>query len=247
MNIIKTIFKTLLLLLTVGYLVFALVKVSRPTQEMVCTGVEYQFADSGQICFIDSQMVNAMLAKHNIVPKGRKLADIDLRNIDSILSANPYIDTVRCYHTASGKLCIRIKSMHPMFHVFNDAGEEYYVDSQGRRIPAGGLSADLLVVTGHVTPEFVCHQLMRLGRILNEDEFWNEQIQQVYVEENGNVELIPSYSDQRILIGEPKHIEEKLERVRLFYENAMPKTGWNRYNVIDARYNKQIICSNEKK
>ena len=41
------------------------------------------------------------------------------------------------------------------------------------------------------------------------------------------------------------HLTEKLARVRLFYEKAMPKAGWNKYNVIDATYADQIICTKE--
>lgn len=246
MNIVKTLLKTLLLLAALGYLVFALVKVSRPTDEMVCTGTELLFADSGAVNLIDKATVEKYLVQHKISPKGRRLADIDIRGIEHTLADNPYVDTVTCYHTASGKLCIRIKPLHPIAHVFAQDGDEFYIDDKGTVMPAGGLNADLIVVTGHASRQFVAKRLLPLCRFLSEDVYWNRQTEQVNITPKGEVEIIPRYAQQRILLGEPKNFVPKLERVRLFYEKAMPKTGWNKYNTINATYEGQIICTKDK-
>ncbi|MBQ7571632.1 MAG: cell division protein FtsQ/DivIB [Bacteroidaceae bacterium] len=240
---IKTLLKSLLLLATLGYLVFALIKVSRPTQEMVCTGVEYTFTDSGQISLIDQPMVEQLLAKNEFSPKGEILADVDMGSITERLSASPYIDTVTCYHTASGKLCIRVTPRHPLLHAFAQDGDEFYVSTQGFVMPAGGIAADLPIVTGHVTRKMAGTRLLTLGRLLQDDEYWRDQAQQIVIDEKGWVEIIPRYSGQRILLGEPKDLEEKLARVRLFYEKAMPKVGWNKYRIINAIYKDQVICT----
>ena len=118
MKILTTLFKTILLLSTLGYLVFALVKVSRPAGEMLCTGVECQFTDSDQVCLIDKTMLNNLLTQHKITPKGKKMGEIALCDIERKLMTCPYIDSVTCYQTASGKLCIRVTPLHPLFHVY---------------------------------------------------------------------------------------------------------------------------------
>ena len=240
---VKTLLKSLLLLATLGYLVFALVKVSRPIQDMVCTGVEYMFTDSDQIRLVDQPMVENLLAKNDFAPKGKALADIGMSEIAERLSACPYIDTVTCYHTASGKLCVRVTPRHPLLHAFAQDGDEFYVDEQGCIMPAGGIAVDLPIVTGHVTRKMAATRLLPLGKLLQNDEYWSNQAQQIVVDEKGWVEVIPRYSGQRILLGEPKDMEEKLARVRLFYEKAMPKVGWNKYSIINATYKNQIICT----
>lgn len=245
MNIIKTLLKTLLLLAAIGYLIFALVKVSRPTQDMVCTGVEYQFTDSDEVRLIDKASIEYYLTQQKISPKGQKLADIEICDIERKLNANPYIDSVTCYHTAAGKLCIRITALHPLMHVLANDGDEFYVDANGKVIPAGGLNTDLPVITGYVTRQFASTKLLALAQILNEDPYWKQQAQQVNIDQKGNIEIIPAISDQKIILGDNKDISGKLERVRLFYEKGMPKTGWNKYNVVNATYANQIICKKE--
>ena len=258
---IKTLLKTLLLFATLSYLIFAVVKVSHPTQEMVCTGVEFLFTDSGQTNLIDRPMLEMLLTKNKIAPKGHVLAEkaislggsvqkapylqaeIDLHDIEQRLSANPYIDTVNCYHTASGKLCVRVTPRRPLLHVFAQDGDEFYIDTKGGIMPAGGLPTDLPIVTGHVTRQMSNTRLLMLGNLLQSDQYWKRQAQQVVINEKGWIEIIPRFSGQRILLGEPKDLQEKLNRVRMFYEKAMPRVGWNKYSTINAAFKNQIICT----
>lgn len=245
MNILKIIFKTLLLLTALGYLAFALFKISRPTGEMICTGVEYQYVDSELVRLIDDEMMDKYLGHFKISPKGKAFDDIDITNIGTKLSTIPYIDSVTVYHTAAGKLCIRIIPYHPLLHVYAQDGDEFYVDENGVIAPAGGLNTRLPIVTGNVTRKYASTRLIVLGQFLRDNEYWNEQVEQININSKEHVEIIPRYIGQRIILGEPKDIANKLERVRLFYEKALPKTGWNIYHTINASYKGQIICTKQ--
>ena len=39
------------------------------------------------------------------------------------------------------------------------------------------------------------------------------------------------------------HFEEKLANLRLFYEQAIPKMGWEKYSIINLKYRNQIVCT----
>ena len=84
----KTALKSLLLIAVTLYLIFALVKVSRPASEMLCTGVELQMADSGQVSLIDRDMVERLLAKHKIAPKGNTMGSVNTQHISKLLRTN---------------------------------------------------------------------------------------------------------------------------------------------------------------
>ena len=73
MKILTNIFKALLLLAALGYLAFALIKISRPTGEMLCTGVEYQYVDSDMVCLVDDDAMDKYLGHFKISPKGKTL------------------------------------------------------------------------------------------------------------------------------------------------------------------------------
>ncbi len=243
---IKTLFKVLLLVAVVGYLVFALIKVSRTPGEIVCTGVEYSFSDTVGQRLVDEASLEKLLGQHKISPKGKSLEEVDVRQIEQSLMKSPYVDTVTCYHTAAGKLCIQVTPRCPIMHVFAADGDEFYVSNKGTIMPAGGLSVDLPVITGNVTRQFASTRLIPLAKILCTDKYWSREAQQVYIDTQGNVEIIPRVNEQKILLGEARNFGQKLQRVRLFYEKAMPKVGWNKYSLIDASYENQVICTRRK-
>ena len=74
-------------------------------------------------------------------------------------------------------------------------------------------------------------------------EINTERIEQIYVHPDKEVELIPRVGNHRILLGTFDHFEEKLANLRLFYEQAIPKMGWEKYSIINLKYRNQIVCT----
>ena len=37
--------------------------------------------------------------------------------------------------------------------------------------------------------------------------------------------------------------DEKLEKLRNFYDTGLSHLGWDRYRIVDLRYKKQVICT----
>ena len=71
-----------------------------------------------------------------------------------------------------------------------DNGEQYYLDSYGTVIPRSGYAAHLPVVTGHVTQKNAASLLVELGRCLQNDPFWNSQVEQVNITPDGELEMV---------------------------------------------------------
>lgn len=237
------ILKYLILLSVVGYLCFALVKVIKPVDNMVCTGVEMSFVDDDDNPLIGEDGVRAILTSHKITPKGQSFHDIDLGEIDSLLSANPYIDTVATYSNSAGKLCVRIKRLHPVLHIISDTGDEFYLDRTGHIMSRGGLNTNLCIVTGCVSRTFASEHLVSLGRFLCDDPYWSLQTQQVNVSKEGELQLFPRVGDHVIELGEPTDIAEKLNNIRIFYEKGLTAAGWNKYKTISAAFRNQVVCT----
>lgn len=242
-TVILSLLKLLALLGTVSYLGFALVRLSPSTGEMVCTGVDIVFEDSADNLLITPNDVRHLLMARKIAPKGMRYADINMREIDSLLCLDPYIDTVTTYHTSSGMLTVRVRPLKPILHVLAQSGDEFYLEREGRILPAGGQNTNLCIVTGAVSRRFASQHLVELGTLLCEDPYWSLQAQQVNVTPRGELELVPRTGDHLLLLGEPRDIAAKLERIRLFYAKGLPRAGWNRYKSISAEFEGQIVCT----
>ncbi|MCD8302495.1 MAG: cell division protein FtsQ/DivIB [Prevotellaceae bacterium] len=242
-SVISTILKYLVLLAIVAYLVFVVIEVIRPAENEVCTGVELCLEGDTTNTLIDRSGIIRILSSHKMVIEGRPFRELDIKRIDSLLQSNPYVDTVVSYPSSSGELCIRMRLAEPLLHIIPESGKEFYLDRQGRILPAGGLNTNLCIVTGNVTRQFIKDHLLSLATIVNDDPYWRLQAQQINVTEKREIQLIPRTGNHTVILGDSAKMVEKLQRVRLFYEKGMPEVGWNTYKTINAEYNGQIVCT----
>lgn len=239
---IKKLAIVFLLLGLACYFVAAVTVLNRPSGDVVCSGVEVFVDDSLQTGFIHSKEVMQMLGEQKCNPVGRLMDEVALGQVEAVLLKSPYIEDVTAYKTPGGKVCIAIRQRLPILHVMPDGGEDYYIDRTGSQMPKSYFSAHLPVATGHITREYAARKLVRLAGMIQEDEFWNNQIQQIYVTSAGEVELIPRVGEHTILLGEPVRLADKLARLKKFYTEGLNKVGWNKYSVINLKYDNQVVC-----
>lgn len=101
-----------------------------------------------------------------------------------------------------------------------------------------------------------------LGKLINfveytgKSDFWRSQIVQVNVSgpvKNGaggasgvsgepEVEFIPRVGDHVVLLGRLDGFERKLDNLMIFYRQAVPVEGWNKWKHINLKYDGQVVC-----
>lgn len=234
----KTAFKIIMLLAIAGALIYSIV---RPKEDPVCTGTELEVEDSLALGLINSDEVEDIIASKKLKFEGRKLSDINLGNVTRTLMASPYIDTVMCTFTAAGKVHLNVIPKIPALHVIAANGEEYYLDRNGDDMPVGDINGNLSIATGNITKAFAREKLAPLARCIQDSTFWRAQVQQIEVNNDHDVRLYTRIADHAILLGELSNLEEKLWRMRIFYEQGLPQTGWNRYETVSVAYNGIIV------
>jgi cell division protein FtsQ len=99
------------------------------------------------------------------------------------------------------------------------------------------------VVSGRLTRTFATEQIFDFVSFIEKSDFWNAQIEQIYVADNKNIELIPRVGSGVILFGNLSNFATKLNKLQKLYSNAFNEIGWNRYKTIDLRYENQIVCT----
>jgi cell division protein FtsQ len=85
--------------------------------------------------------------------------------------------------------------------------------------------------------------LLEMADLIQSDPFWDSQIVQVYVNGKGEYELIPRVGSHIILLGTGEQIETKFFKLRTLYEEGFSRQGWNQYEIINLKYDKQVICT----
>ena len=86
-------------------------------------------------------------------------------------------------------------------------------------------------------------KLYVLAMYINQDEFYRMQVDEIYVDNYREFEIIPKVGKHSILFGDINDIPEKFTKLTAFYREGLKKTGWSKYKTLNIKYKNQVICS----
>ena len=196
---------------------------------------------------------------------GKAQGDVNLDKLENVLRDKPYIKDVNAYFTVNGMLNLDIEERIPVARIENMRGEHYFIDVEGFVIPTKfSYSPRVLVVNGYIKEPFrlrdvkninekrpkklnsenrLIYDILLLSNFIHSNEFWQAQIQQIYVNDNFEIELIPRVGAHIITLGGIQNYKDKLENLRILYDQAFNNLGWNDYEFINLKYRNQIVCT----
>jgi len=229
--------------LLIGYIIYAVTKFESKAAESHCTEIQITIKDSASGQFILVQDVLAFLERNKIFPVGKKIPNINSEEIEQKLREIPIVDKAECYFSPGGIMHIVISQRKPILRVLSKSSD-YYMDNEAKIIPgASNFSLHLPIATGSIDTLYAQDKLYKFALYLKENDFWNAQIEQIDVQPNKEVILIPKVGEHQILFGELDGFEEKLDRLMKFYQNGLRETGWNKYDKINLKFDNQIVCT----
>jgi cell division protein FtsQ len=215
----------------------------RKKMNTVCQEVEIIIKDSLEKPFLKEADIVVFLKNRKVYPLNKEIKNINTDSMEKVLIKNNIIEKAEVVQTISGKIKIVISQKMPILRVFTGSGN-YYVDNSGKTMPANlGEPVYVPVASGNIEKSFAISQLYKFALFLRNDDFWNDQIVQIYVKSENEVEIVPRIGDQTIILGSLEDFEKKLQKLRRFYEQVIPKMGWEKYRVINLKYKNQIVCT----
>lgn len=232
------------MLLIAVYLIIAITLFNRKPVGQSCRNIELTVKDSVNTGFITKQEVANILQQRNLYPVGQKMERVRLKPIEKAIKGHPLVEEAECYKTPGGNICIEVHQRIPILRVLSENGDNYYVDSRGKVMPPEiKYATHIAIVTGKVEKSFIMKDLYKFGVFLQNNPFWDAQIEQINVLPSSEIELVPRVGDHIIFLGKIQHFDQKLERLKVFYEKALNKVGWNKYSRISVEFSNQIICT----
>ena len=244
---LKKVFIFLFLVLLSAYLVIAVTVFNSKPDHQTCSGLELVINDSIDYGFITKREVLRMLNSKKLSPIGKKMGEINTRQLEDELRQHALIGNVECYRTSGNRIGIEITQRLPILRVMAANGESYYIDDKAHAMPIPNSAANVAIVTGHVDKALATKELYELGMFLQRNELWKAQIQQINVTQSKELELVPRVGDHIIFLGKPGNYENKFNRLKTFYKKGLNEVGWNKYSRISLEFNNQIICTKKEK
>ncbi len=182
---------------------------------------------------------------------GSELSELSPKVLEERIEKNPFIKDAQVYRDLKGVLKVSVEQSKPIARVLINGGEDRYIDTEGRVLPVNAkhtARVPLLETTfdfgweENLNESTYGNKVFELLKYVESNEFWRAQIAHIIVLEDGDIELLPQVTKQKIALGKPEDLDAKFGRLMVFYKEILPKKGWNTYSLVNLKYDNQIIC-----
>ena len=161
------------------------------------------------------------------------------------------INFANVYFGKNGNMFIDVEQRQPIVRVTAADGNDFYLDKEGKKIPVSESSIlRLPVATGHIDTYVndyqnqLAHNLNQIYTIANEideDPFLKSLIEQINVEEDGSYVMVPKLGRNKITLGNETALEDKLNKLKIYYKEGIKRVGLDRFSEINLSYEGHIV------
>jgi cell division protein FtsQ len=250
----KIVFITLTLAACSGLVVLLVAAIGKKNHEN-CRDYVIRVKGAQHNLFIDETDIKKILANAvNGRIKGERISDFNLRKLEQVIRRNAWVEKANLYFDNRDVLHISVIEKEPIARMFTTAGKSFYIDSSTKKMPLSEkMSARVPVFTNFPDKRVLSDKdsilladVKKTALFILNDSFWMSQTEQIDITRDRCFEMVPTVGNHIVKLGDGNDIEKKFQRLFIFYQQVMSKTGFNRYNFIDVRFDGQVIGTKEK-
>jgi len=186
--------------------------------------------------------------------KGQQKSSFNLLKMENLLEENVWIKDAQLYFDNKDVLHVTVKERIPIARIFTINGKSFYIDDeeQGMQL-SDKRSAKLPVFTGlpdkkmrKGNDSLLLHDIKNIAQFINGSPFWTSQVAQIDLarsEADGSWEfdMVPVIGNHIVNLGNGENIEQKFNRLFIFYKQVLSRSGFNKYKSVDVRFAGQVV------
>jgi len=244
-------------LLTLGILFLMIWAIVRANNQK-CTGASIVINGSEKSELLTKSEVLNILNRNNVEWEGRKMKEIELSDINKILTQENYIKSVDKVHFSGSKLQIEVSLYDILLEVNSNTGQKFLLDVEGTYLPYSPKTGnDVIAVNGFInntfqrnktiTPESnELYEVFTVASLIKKDPFYAALFHKMYVNDKQEIVLHPSVGKLPVLFGTVQDAENKLKTLKYMYEEVIPYMNDDKYAQLDVRFKNRIVATKTK-
>jgi cell division protein FtsQ len=249
----------ILLIVPVLYLIIIPVFLASSANSRPCGGIVIEISDSSDYHFVTKKQILSLAYGNSSRIAGKPVKEVSISAIENRINGLHELKKAEVYISIDGVVHVYLEQRTPVMRVMPGDGGDFFVDEEGvvvrRRnlynprlhIVEGNVNISSAMLNGvSVLDTSIKHSILKdiypLVNYINDDNFWSAQIDQIYVDGNDEIDLIPRTGNQVIHLGSTENYEGKLRNLETFYDKVLPVVGWDKYSVINLEFKDQIVC-----
>ena len=261
----KILFVSLWVCLLVG--LFALMSfVNSKQNSLLCKSLDVKINQNDDVYFLDKMAVEKLIKDRGDSIVGQPRYSLNIPELERALDSHEDIAKAQASMTIDGEVRVIVKQRKPILRIFNSTGDSYYIDEAGKLMPLSEkYTARVLVANGDIKESYAANymysiadiardsakkanssldELFAMAMYINMDEFWKSQVEQIFVNSERDLELIPLVGNHKIIFGDTTLMDEKFKKLMTFYKQGLNTTGyWEKYSTINLKFKNQIVCT----
>jgi len=189
-----------------------------------------------------NQIQTLLLTRHDVV--GTPMSELPLNALHQTLMGQPSVARAQVVPHLSGTLEIKIEQHRPIARLVMPEGS-FYLESKGGTMPlSSNYSAPVPVI--HCPSADAAMQALPLLNRMRVDPFWDAMIDQISVNEKGEVALIPRVGQLTIQLGHPsqfnRRLDQQLSDIQKFYRAQIATGDLRKYKQLDLSFAGQVVA-----
>jgi cell division protein FtsQ len=249
----------ILLIIPVLYLIIIPVFLAVSANSRHCGGIIIDIADSSDFHFVTKKQLLNLAYGNSTRIAGKPVKEVSLSAIENRISVLRELKKAEVYISIDGMVHVYVEQRTPVMRVMPGDGGDFFVDEDGVVVRRRNLyNPRLHIVEGNVNitsamlngvsildttvKNSILKDIYPLVNYIKDDKFWSAQIDQIFVDGNDEIDLIPRTGNQVVHLGSAYNYQGKLRNLEAFYDKVLPEVGWNKYSVINLEFKDQIVC-----
>ncbi len=247
------------LLITMGF-------VNKQQDALLCKALNVSVNQEDDLYFLDKFDIIQLIKDRGDSIKNQPKASVNVSEIEKSLNSHADISNAEVYMSIDGEVKVEVTQRKPVVRIMNLDGDSYYIDNKGTFMPLSTkYTAKVLIANGMLSEPFIrrytysiadigkdsllnktsmLDEIYAMANYINADKFWSAQIQQIYINKDKDMEIVPIVGDQKIIFGDTTYMDEKFKKLFTFYQQGLNTTGWwDKYSIINLKFKNQIVCT----
>lgn len=250
-------FWVLALISVVAFAVYALFLYGETNSDAL--KIELQNKNNIELLTSEIELRTELLQNHLPI-EDQKIKHLNLKEIEKNVGRISYLQEYNAYFNINGNVAITASPRKAIVRVYNAAGQHFYLGSDTVVMPLSPQHTLRLALANGALPKIsnahfnrnsnevldlpaIYKKIFTLAAKIQNDEFLDALIDQIYVKPNQEFELIPKAGIGLIEFGTIENVDDKLKRLKHFYIKGNEKINWNIYKSINLKYKNQVVCT----
>ena len=238
-------------MLVMLFMITAISFTSKRSDGNVCRELVVNISNQAENYFLDENDVMNLLTNNGMeLIAGRPFDQLNLKEMEEKVSEEPYVQDAEIYRDLKGNLIVNVDLRRPVARIIRRGAPHAYVAADGTIMPVSEkYTSRVMLVSGEYAGKIIQGEdkdnielVMAAIRHIHDDPFWKGQIAQVDIDRNLNMTMYPQVTRQQIEFGRPENLEEKFDKLMIFYKDILPSKGWNAYQRVNVEFKDQIIA-----